>query len=196
MRRTTHVLSLAGLALLLLPALSGAQGRKTRGEKEADWDAIAKNGSSGPTISAKDIEGMSPLKAMIDKKKDLKLTDDQLGKFKGFDGALKEKNAPLATMVDSLRKAMKPSVTPTPEDEARAVIARESMMGVLKEVHANNDAAVKEAMALLDETQQKAAAEVLQKEQQDNQEMLRAKLGGRSGSGGPPAAGRRGGSPI
>ena len=175
---------MSSLALLLLPAFASAQGRKTRGETEANWDAIAKNGNSGPTISAKDIDGMSPLKALMDKKKDLKLTDDQLGKLKSIDMALKEKNTPLGKMVDSLRKSAKPAgANASAEDQARAVIARESLMAVLKDVNANNEASAKEAMPVLDESQQKMAADVLQKQADDNMEMLRSKLGGRGPGG-------------
>jgi hypothetical protein len=88
-----------------------------------------------------------------------------------------------------LRKAMKTgSGSPTAEDEARMVIARESLMAVLREARSNNDASVKETVPLLDDSQQKVAGELLRKENEENQQMIRSKVDGRAGGGG-----RRGG---
>jgi hypothetical protein len=191
MRAATRSVTFVAFAMLILPSVGTAQGRGTRGEPDVDWNAVAKNGSSGPTISAKDVDGINAFKVLVDKRKDLKLTDDQVVKFKTFETTLREKNAPLGKAVDSLRKAMKTgSGTPTAEDEARMVIARESLMTVLREARSNNDASLKDAMPLLDESQQKVAGELLRKENEEYQQMIRSKLGGRAGGGG----GRRGGS--
>lgn len=141
MRAATRTVTRVALSFIL-PSMSVAQGRGTRGEPDVDWNAVAKNGSTGPAFSAKDVDGMNAFKALVEKRKDLKLTDDQLARFKGFETALHEKNAPLGKAVDLLRKAMKPgSGTPSAEDEARMVIAREGLMGVLRQARSNNDAA-------------------------------------------------------
>ena len=51
---------------------------------------------TGSTIklSNKDIENVSPIKLLIDKRKDLKLTDDQLAKLKDREDKLKESMKP------------------------------------------------------------------------------------------------------
>ena len=56
----------------------------------------------------RDLEDMSPLKLLIDKRKDLKLTDAQVSTFKDSEGKLKDKNAPLFKAVDSLVREMRP----------------------------------------------------------------------------------------
>lgn len=193
MRRIVTLVSLSCAGLLMWTSVTQAQGRKTRGETEANWDAIAKGGASGPSISARDIDAMNIVHVLVEKKKDLKLSAEQLERLKTMESALKEKNAPLGRAVDSLRKQMRVSGTPSAEDEARMAISRDALFAVLKDVQANNEAAVKEAMPVLDETQQKAAAAVVQEQAEENQATLREKMGGRSGgSGGARPPGRRG----
>lgn len=185
-------LSAAVVALCLFSTLASAQ-RVTRGEKEADWNAIAaKSAPAGPTISAKDFEKVSPFKALMDKKKDLKLTDAQLATLKEADAKLLADNAARFTMLDSLKKDARPktSGTPSAEDEARLVIARESLNGVVRDIRVSFEAAQKEIPGLEDAQQQTAAA-VLEKNGEKMQEMLREKMGGRGG--GAPGGGGRGG---
>lgn len=192
MRRIVTLASLSCVALLTSASLLHAQGRKTRGETEANWDAIAKNGAAGPSISARDVEAMNVLHALVEKKKDLKLSAEQGDKLKAMETALKEKNAPLGRAVDSLRKQMRVSGTPSAEDEARMAISRDALFAVLKDVQTNNEAAVKEAMPVLDESQQKIADGIVQEQMEEQRSMLREKMGGRGGAGGARPPGRRG----
>ncbi len=191
MVRTTVAL----LAVMLLPSIAQSQRGRDRGTK-VDFDEMSRSVPPGPRISAKDIEDMSQLKYFVDKRKDLKLSDDQTSKIKEMDSALKEKNAPLLKSVDSLVKLMKPSTSvQTAEDQARMVIARESLMGVVREIQANYKVAVDEVMPAFDESQTPVAKELLDKHRKEVDETMRSKMGGRGGAPGHgPGRGGRGAS--
>jgi hypothetical protein len=201
MSRVSLVLAL----LVLLPAAAtaqrggggtGAAGGATsgggfggKGGQKSGFDAEKNAGPRAPSISGKDFEKASPLADLLDKKKDLKLTDAQVTAMKEADIALRAANTARYKLVDSLRRDLRPGTSA--EDEARVVLAREAMMGVVRDIRASYDAAVKDAVAKLDEGQQKTAQDVLQKNAEDLQEMLRDKMGGR---GGAPAGRGRGGA--
>lgn len=179
---------LAGI-LVALPAVASAQrggggGRGMGGAKETDWKAVAGDAPKGPSISGKDFEA-SPLQMFLDKKKQLKLTDDQVTAIKAADEKLQTANKERYLLVDSLKKQMRPSVAPSAEDEARLVLARESMQGVVRDIRSSHDAGTKEVVATFDADQQKTATELLDKHAEKVQKMLRDKLGG-----GPTGAGR------
>lgn len=162
-----------------------------KGGKKADWSGVEKSTlPPGPSISGKDFEKASPLADLLDKKKDLKLSDAQVTTLKEADSKLREANAARFKLVDSLKKEMKPG--PESEDEARVVIAREAMMGVVRDIRTSFDAAAKDAVATFDEAQQKTAQDVLKKNAEEMQELLRNKMGG-GGRGGPPGGRGRGG---
>lgn len=178
------------MVLVALPAVASAQrgGRGMGGSKEADWNAVTAGVPKGPSISGKDLTEASPLQALLDKKKQLKLTDTQIAAIKEADGKLQTMNQERYLLVDSLKKQMRPSVAPTAEDEARLVVARESMQGVVRDIRTSHDVEAKAIVTTLDADQQKIAAEVLDKHAEKVQKMLRDKLGGGPGGGG----GRRG----
>jgi hypothetical protein len=185
MFRTSAVI----LALALLPSLSSAQGRRDRGARD-NSDSIARAMPSGPKLNSRDIEGISPMRFLLDKRKDLKLTDDQQKQIKDADGKLKEKNAAMLKQVDSLVREMKPGgMMQSAEDEARVVIARDALRKVIGEIRVNYDAGLKEMLTKLDEAQNTTVQSLLPKQQQENADMLRERLGSRSGGG---AGGRRG----
>lgn len=186
------------LALALLPTIASAQprgGRSMGTGKEGNYDEMTKGIATGPKLSSRDVENMSPLKFLVDKKKDLKLTDDQQKQFKELDGKVKEQNAPLLKSVDSLVKVMKPtSSVPSAEDQVRVVLAREALMKAIGEIRTNYDASVTTAMPTLDDAQKGTAKELLEKQRKENEDTLREKLGGggpRPEGDGPPR-GRRG----
>ncbi len=189
-------------ASLLVPSFVSAQITavpKRGAGKEADWNAVAgKSAPTGPTISAKDFEKASPFRLLVDKKKDLKLTDAQIVAAKEADVKLLAANAERFTLLDSLKKDAKPrtSGSPAPEDEVRMVIARESLNGVVRDIRVSFDAAAKEGLPGLDESQQKTAQELMQKYSEEMQDMLREKLGARGGGGGAPPSGRSGRPPV
>ena len=156
------------------------------GSKRADMNAVApKTGPSGPTISPRDFENASVFKLFLDKKKDLKLTDAQMTAMKESDAKLKDANKERFVIMDSLKRDAKPktSGTPSAEDEAILVIARESLRGVVADIRKSYDDAAQAAITSLDETQKPAAEKLMEKYHEEMQDMLREKMGGR---GGPP----------
>jgi hypothetical protein len=184
-------LTVVAAAVLLVPALAFAQSRGGRGmggSKEADWNEVTKDIPKGPTISGKDFAEASPLAMLLDKKKDLKLTEAQVGSITEAETKLQSDNAARFAIVDSLKKAMKPSIAPTAEDEARVALSREAMMGVVRDIRGSFDAASKASVGSLDADQQKKAEELLGKHAEKMQKMLREKMGG----GGPGMGGGRG----
>jgi hypothetical protein len=178
-------LAVLALLILLVPSLVEAQRRsRTRGDKEANWDAIEQNASSGPRFSAKDIEGLSAIRILVDKRKDLKLSDEQAKQLR--DLGKKEDDATKAqfAVVDSLKTALRSRAGSDPDAErARVSIAQQELMNVIGQIRASYDATFKEALPLLDEPQQKAATALVEKERADAEEELREKIS--SGRGGP-----------
>ncbi|MEP6494226.1 MAG: hypothetical protein ABJF01_16205 [bacterium] len=168
--------SLALAALLLAPSLAVAQ--RTQATKRTDLmskDDIPK----APAIRVRDIEDQSPLRLLIDKRKDLALTDAQLSQIKDADGKLKEKNAPLYKAVDSLvRELRPPSGTPSADDNSRMRNARLGLSEVIADVRTNYDASAKDAIALLTPDQQPKANDLVAKQREECDKMLRDKLGG------------------
>jgi hypothetical protein len=168
-------------ALVLLPSIAaaGAAQRGTgsaAGKKTEMFDD--RSAPAGPTLRARDIEDQSPLKLLIDKRKDLKLTDAQLSQLKDAEPRLKDRNAALLNSADSLLHEMKPSSgSPSDADRQRIGSARMKLMSVVDAIRANNDAAAKEAIAPLDMEQQTKANEVLARQREDFDRMLRSKLG-------------------
>lgn len=167
------------LALMALPTLAAAQRARTQSDKRTELFGKT-DFPSGPSLRTRDIEDLNPLKLLIDKRKDLKLTDAQLTAFKDAEGPLKEKNAPLYKSVDSLLRDMRPTGN-SDTDRARMTIARNSMASVLDEIKGNYDAAAKDAVATLDAEQQTKANELLAKQREEGDNNIRQRLmpGGR-----------------
>ena len=190
--------SAAVLAVVLIPTLVSAQRSKTRGDEKADWGSINKATGGGLQLANRDVEDISPIKLLIDKRKDLKLSDDQLKQIKDLESKLKEKNQPLFKSLDSLRSELKMNgKTPTDDDRAHMASARHEAGDVVTSIRGNYDASLKDATALLDETQRTTATELLAKQSTDAEEMLAEKLGGGGGAPGADAArGKRGRPPV
>lgn len=173
--------------LMLVPTVATAQRKGSMGgEKEANWNEVAsKKAPPGPTISAKDFEKASPYRLMLDKKKDLKLTDAQQLAAREADAKLLADNADRFKLLDSLKKDAKPktSGTPSTEDELKMVLAKDALSGVVRDIRTSFDAAAKEGVPGLDEGQQKASSELMKKYNEEMQAMLREKMGGGGGRG-------------
>jgi hypothetical protein len=177
--------ALPALPLLSLPALAqrggGGGGSKVqRGDKQADFSSM-----TGSTIklSNKDIENVSPIKLLIDKRKDLKLTDDQLAKLKDREDKLKESMKPSFDALDSLRRIATPAGrTPDEGDKARMMDTRRRFTEVVTGIRIQYDGAATDAVSLLDESQKKQATDLIQKQHAETDDMVRDKLGGGPGS--------------
>jgi hypothetical protein len=172
------------LLALLLPSLAEAQ-RRGMGERDVNWNTVAAK-KAPPTLTAKDVEELDPLAVLLDKKKDLKLTDAQVAALTAAHGTLAAAVAPTLARIDSLGRAMRPTTTlQGAEDEARMVIARDAAGTAVREVQQAYGAALEAALPGLEPAQQEAARKQLDKQQEKGMKALREKLGGR-GMGGPP----------
>jgi hypothetical protein len=176
------------VSLILIPTIASAQrggsgsssgGSRVRGDPNADWKSIMGSGD-GIKLSSRDVENIDPLKLLIDKRKDLRLSDDQQNRLKELDGKLREKNQDSFKALDSLRLlGQPPAREPNDNDRERMMAARRAAGTTVATIRDNYAAALKEAMPVLDEGQQKTAGDLLDKQTKDADAMLREKLGGR-----------------
>ena len=175
--------------LLVVPSIALAQRGGGGGRSQATSHTRSPDEAfpSGPALRTRDLDDMNPVKLLIDKRKDLKLTDAQLANIKAAEPKLKQTNEPLFKAVDSLVHEMRPG-NGSDEDRARMRDARMGLMTTLAEVNANYDAAAKEAIAGLDADQQTKANELLAKQKEEGQKTVMEKLGGgrRGGGDRPP----------
>lgn len=178
-------------ALLLIPTLAQAQRTNRGNDLYGDWNkADPKMGRPAPSYKQSDVEKFSSVLLLVDKKKDLKLTDEQMGKLTEVSKAEEEANKALYVKMDSTRLAlrMKPGADPD-QEQARMTIARQEFMAVIQQIRSSYDSTYKNAcLPLLDETQRKTAEGLIQKAQEEASEDLRKIGGGRGGGGG---SGRR-----
>ena len=158
---------------------SGGSGRVERGDRRANYDEIEKTATPGLQLSNRDVEDISPIKLLLDKRKDLKLTDDQQKQIKDIESKMKETVKPAFGSLDSLRAVMKrPAGKLSDEERAQVALARQDVPTVIAKIREGYDASLKDAMALLNPDQQKTAQELVDKRSQEAAEMLRDKLGG------------------
>lgn len=184
MVRHRNVLVVA--ALLLTPVVAIAQrgggGGRTRGDQRADFGAVMNANSGGLSLSNRDVEDISPIKLLIDKRKDLKLSDDQVKAFKDLESKMKDESRESFRALDSLRRAAAPPARePNDEDRSRMMEARRTALAVVGTIRQKYDATLQLALPTLDENQRKSADALLDKQKQDAEEMLREKLSGRGG---------------
>ena len=182
-------------ALLLIPTLAEAQ-RTNRGKVPADWDRTdTAMGRPVPAIKQNEIEKMSAVHILVDKKKDLKLNDEQLTKLKELGKAEETQNLALYERIDSLRLAMRRRAGEDGDQErARATVARQDMLAVLRQIRSNYDSTFKMCTPILTEEQMKLATSMVEEEREEADADLRQKIGGgraRPSAGGPAQVRRR-----
>jgi hypothetical protein len=173
---------------LAIPSFASAQRTRTASDRRTDlFDKDSSSAKQAPAVRARDIEDMSPIKLIIDKRKDLKLTDAQISQLKDSDGKLKEKNAPLLKAIDSLVRDLRwnaGSRAPSDEDRARMRNAHMGLMSTVGEIRANYEASAKEALASFDADQQTKVNETLEKQRQETDKYLQERLNGGERRGG------------
>jgi len=83
-----------------LPSVAASQ--RTRSQADKRTELFDKDSSrQTQTLRVRDVEDQSPIKLLIDKRKDLKLTDAELSQLKDTESKLKDKNAPLLAISDN-----------------------------------------------------------------------------------------------
>jgi hypothetical protein len=172
------------VALLVLPAIATAQ-RSRAGVR--DPNALKMDeGPQGPALRPRDVEELSPLRLLIDKRKDLKLSDAQVDAMKQAEKKQKDANEPLMKAIDSLVHEMRPPLNRTPESDARMRDARVSLQETIGKVREAYDASAKEALAGFDADQQTKANEMLARLKEEGDKRLREKMRPAGSRGGEP----------
>lgn len=166
-------------ALVLLPLATAAAQRTRSGATKHDDAAYADdNMAKGPAIRGRDLEDISPIKLFMDKRKDLKLTDAQVEALKKSDAELKDRNQALYKAVDSLARAMKPSMNPSAEADARVREARRDLDQTIGTIRSNYDMASVSVVESFDADQKTKATELLGKLKEDADKRIRDKMKG------------------
>lgn len=177
----------AGLLFLLVPAVLDAQRGSRRGT-DANWDEITK--TAAPTVlTVKEVEAMDPVRHLVAKRKDLKLTEAQLAQLKAMEDSAKARDAALLSALDSLRREMRPQGQMDDMQRLRLQVVRREFAATVERIRANYDASGAAALTALDEPQRGPAEALLAKQRTEADEVVREKLGG--GAGGarrPPGA--------
>ena len=170
-----------------IPSMAAAQrGGGARSGATAKSDLFDRSDAAGPTLRVRDIEDASSIKLLIDKRKDLKLTDAQVSALKDAEGKTKEKNAPTFKIVDSLvheLKVIAANKNATEADKSRAGMMQTGLRNAVAEALGNYDAASKEVMAGFDPDQTTKANEMLAGQRADFERQLRQRMGGGGGGG-------------
>lgn len=187
----------AVLLLALVPATVAAQrGGRGGGRMGGASQDQSSRGSGGVELklSNGDVEDMSPIKLLIDKRKDLKLSDAQVKQFKDLESEMKTRNENLFHQLDSLRKDMSSSTRPSEDGRTRAAYDREAVQGVVANIRLSYAETLKRATPLLDDPQKTKADELVQKMNDEADQTIREKLDPRGDRG--DDGGRRGRPPV
>lgn len=153
-----------------------------------------------PNPSAGDVEKQDPVKLLLDKHKKLKLDKTQTAQLTALGASLRQQNQPYYQRVDSLHKTFKmPSggfqrSSGSDGDRAGFMENRQLFRETVTQIRENNKVARDSAVALLREPQKKKAYDMLEKQLEESDKMLRGPGGGEGGGAGggrrrpPPTA--------
>lgn len=172
-------------ALVLLPSIAIAQ----RGGG-AGGGTRRMEGGGDPTKSRvrypsrADIEDFAPSAFLRDKRKKLQLTDADVNALKAAEAAAKERNKPILTAYDSVRREMQtmadsPDLGANANDGALRRMAFQNLMGQIREQRATDRA---EALAAIPADKKSQADELLKEQDEDFAKKVGG--GGRGGRGG------------
>lgn len=188
----------AALVLALVPATLAAQrggggGMRGGGGRSGGQEGGRSGGSSTLQLSNGDVEEMSPIKRLIDKRKDIQLTDEQVKQFKDLESEMKSRNEHMFKQLDSLRKDMTFSGHPSDDEFARIANDRQSVTDLVGNIRLSYNETLKRAMERLDEGQKQKATQMVEQLSDQADQTLAEKLNprGERGEGG----GRRGRPP-
>src|SRR4051812_31166030 len=85
---------------------SGGFGKIGGGGSAKEADCVQKN-MKGSASMAKDLDQQNPVSILLDRKKDIKLTDDEQKSLKSLNETLKDSVKPYFKTLDSAQKVMK-----------------------------------------------------------------------------------------
>jgi hypothetical protein len=153
--------------------MGGRGGGRTGGRRGAPRDSA---GNAPRMLSTQDILKNSPLRLLLDKKKDLALTDMEQADLVNRQFALDQQLLPLLDQVDSAESKARPSgdARSMSEDERRALMEQmRAMRTTMTAIRAQEDSATTAAVATLTAEQRLKANELLRARREDLQKRER-----------------------
>jgi hypothetical protein len=164
--------NLSFLALLVVvPAVSHAQGdapKKTGYGKGMDTkgadgaDALIKGLKEAPSMS-KEMQKANPVEFLLDKKKDLQLTDAEQKELKTIASTVKDQTKPYFKTMDSVQREQKKEGDYAPTS-GQIVILRRVNREAQDSVRAIYERSAADALAKISEEKRPAATDALKKE--------------------------------
>jgi hypothetical protein len=148
--------------------------------------------------TGKDVAKQDPVKLLLDKHKKLKLDKAQIARLDTLELQLRAQNGPFYLRVDSLHKTFKaPSGggfrSMSDDDRLSMMENRQALFETLTQLRENDRAARDGAVAVLREPQKQKAYELLEKQLEESDKMMRRPGDGEGGAGGgrrrPPPGG-------
>lgn len=151
-------------ALLVLPTLVTAQRTRSsagghisdRGKMDLDTAGARKSG----ILATKDLQKENMIAFVLDKKKDLKLGDDEVKALKTIQDHLKDTVSAPMNSLDSITNQMRRTGDLAPSESDRN-LARLIGAQRVSEVRSQYEAALKDALTKLTEEHQKAASDLI-----------------------------------
>lgn len=149
------------VVLLVVPTIVSAQRTRggTRGGKMA-FDSSAGPRKTG-IMSPKELERENMVGFVLDKRKDLKLSDDEVKALKEINDRAKDSVSTSMRSLDSIGNQMRRTGDLAPSGEAQQV-AKLLASQKIEAVRSQYDAFLKEALAKLTEEHQKAANDLIE----------------------------------
>ena len=174
-------MALMALVLVTVPALAAAQ----RGRGGASAATRPPDNPFGdaqrmrvPAISRHELEDLDPLAVLLDKRGDLKLSDDQTAKLRAMDEDLAKANAPAFHALDSLNLE-RTNLGNDPSDDNAGRVRTIDMLSrmVAGGTRQRYDSVETQALAVLTEAQKQKANDIL-KDDHDRLNRLTRRGGG------------------
>ncbi len=172
--------------VLMFPALASAQrGGGTRSEatkRSFGFDSTDSFSRRPAAVSARDLQELDPLAILLDKRKDLKLTDDQTAKLRDMEAKLDSAHRMPFRALDSLNREMPRGGSGMSDDDAATARTVGTLTRlIIGGVRERYDSVEKDARALLTDDQRKKADDVLGDSHDKWSRIARAERGPRSG---------------
>lgn len=180
-------LSVAAL-LVIIPAMSHAQrggggggggygkGMDAQGAKGAD--RLIKDMEDSPSMS-KDLQKANPVEFLLDRKKDLKLSDEEQKELKSLASSLKDATKPYFKTLDSVQREQKLGQKGEGLTTGQMMILRKESRMAQDSVMANYQRAAADALTKLTDEHRPTASEMMQKEMEEQMAARRGSRGGR-----------------
>ncbi len=151
--------------LLVVPTILSAQRTRgggssrssERGKMDLDTAGVRKSG----ILSTRDLQKENMVAFVLDKKKDLKLSDDEVNALKAINDHLKDTVSAPMNSLDSIANRLRRSGDFAPSEGDRTA-ARLIATQRIAEVHSQYDAFLKEALSKLTEEHQKVANDLIE----------------------------------